>query len=88
MKQETGNWNPIVSFTSYSEIKETQAYRLKVVAQNSNFKLYVNDELVAERNDNSLQGGKVGIVIPIAAGEKVEFEIDSFRLSPIQSNSE
>lgn len=84
--QETQEWKQIIDWDSYPEVEDTVPSRLRVIAEGSNYKLYINDDLVAESNDATLLGGDIGIGISVAAGENAAIEVDSFRLSPIKTD--
>ena len=55
--------------------------RLAVVAEGAHFVLFVNDQYVAEVDDDRLSSGMVGVAVDLFdPGDEAVFEFDNFEL--------
>ena len=72
----------LIGWGSSPVIKHTaQPVELRVVAQGSRFKFYVNDELVASHSNSSLPSGRVGIVaLNVVDRDGAEMIFDNLRV--------
>ena len=78
------DWKPIIRFESHSAVNIGGANTLKVVAQDNLFSLYINDQLVTERKDDTFAGGTVGIVFAMKANQNVHAEIEHFYFATLK----
>ncbi len=73
--------NILIKPTETSAVQSGEANRLSVVAIGSHLMFYINDQLVAELDDDTLQRGFVGVYINLEGGNALaEVEFDNFEL--------
>lgn len=76
-----GQWTRLVDLTPTSAIRAGEANRITVVAQGTHFAFFINDQFVAEADDDRLDSGTVGLAIELSkAGDEAVFEFDNFEL--------
>ena len=70
-KRQNGSWSDIVPLTSSGAINQgTDCNQITVIADGPNFEFYVNEVLVLESSDASLQGGGIGVIAANPAGNE------------------
>jgi len=73
--------NILIKPTETSAVQSGEANRLSVVAIGSHLMFYINDQLVAELDDDTLQRGFVGVYINLEGGNALaDVEFDNFEL--------
>ena len=76
-----GQWVTLIGLTPTSAIRAGEANRITVIAEDSYFVFLINDQFVAEAEDERLASGTVGLAIELNnAGDKAVFEFDNFEL--------
>jgi hypothetical protein len=74
-------WTTLVSPTPSDAIASGSVNRLAVVAQGSQFNLFINDQQVAETSDDHLAQGQTGFAINLTDQmDEASFEFDDFEL--------
>jgi len=76
-------WKTLQKWTASSAIRTGtgQPNRLAVLVEGSHFSLFINDTLVGEVTDDTLQGGSAGLAVELEKqGDKARFEFDNFEL--------
>ncbi len=74
-------WQPIVDWTQTESIRSGEVNRLSVSVVGSRFSLYLNDDLMAEADNDQLPRGEAGLAISTAATEGTAvFVFDDFAL--------
>ncbi len=73
-------WVPIVDWTQTLVIRPGEVNRLSVLAQGSRFVLSINDQVVAEAEDEQLEQGEVGLSVLITTPGDALFEFDNFEV--------
>jgi hypothetical protein len=83
-QQLKGQWNTIKAWTTHTAVKKGDATNhLKVIAQGSTIKLYVNDELVDTITDDSIpQAGQVAVNGGSYDEADVHVAFDNVRVTP------
>ncbi len=81
IRYDKGKEQQLILPTYSPAIKPGQLNRLRVVAVGSHFSLFVNDQLVAQANDNEIPQGNIGILV-YAANEppQTTFEFSNLEL--------
>ncbi len=74
------SWTTIASWTKTQAIRPGGSNRLTVVAKGAHFVFFINDQSVAEVNDNRLASGRVGVAFSSDAGESGVFEFDNLEV--------
>lgn len=81
-RSDPDGWSELFAWTASSAIKSTGKNKLGVLAQDDRFYLFINDQLVAEVEDNQLAAGVVGVAIGLdEADTEGFFEFDNLILS-------
>lgn len=75
----------LVSETLVPGIKPGAVNKLGVLARGSRFDLFINDEWVAQVQDDALQGGQIGVAFGIQGLEPAIFEFDNFEIRAPQA---
>jgi hypothetical protein len=76
-----GVWTPLIDWTTTSTIRPGDVNRLAVVAEGAHFVFFVNDQYVAEVDDDRLSSGMVGVAVDLFdPGDEAVFEFDNFEL--------
>lgn len=55
-----------------------ESNRLTVLAERTHYSFFINGVLAYELDDDSLRGGKIGLVVDVWGENKAEFEFDNF----------
>jgi eukaryotic-like serine/threonine-protein kinase len=74
-------WRPIIDWTETTAVRSGEVNRLTVRAEGSRFALFINDQRVAQVENDEIKAGKIGLSISTAAtqGDAV-FTFDNFTL--------
>jgi hypothetical protein len=74
-------WRPIIDWTETTAVRSGEVNRLTVRAEGSRFALFINDQRVAQVENDEIKAGKIGLSISTAAtqGDAV-FVFDNFTL--------
>ncbi len=76
-----GEWNTIIDWTETSTVRPGETNRITIIALGPHYTFYVNDQYVAEIEDDRLGEGAGGMMIElIAEGDTAVFEFDNFEL--------
>ncbi len=76
-----GVWTPLIDWTTTSTIRPGDVNRLAVVAEGAHLVFFVNDQYVAEVDDDHLSSGMVGVAVDLFdPGDEAVFEFDNFEL--------
>lgn len=74
-------WRRLIDWTRSSAIQPWEVNKIAVVAEGSQFSFFINDEFVAEAEDDTLARGRAGVMIELFnAGDEAAFEFDNFEL--------
>jgi serine/threonine protein kinase len=70
-------WVILIPWTDSDAIKPGQINRLSVVGQGSDFRLFINNELVSSFNDDTLKSGYIGLAIQLNEADSAVFDFDN-----------
>ena len=74
-------WLPIIDWTQTTSVRSGQVNRLTVQAEGGRFELFINDDRVAEAENDQIELGEIGLSISTAATEgEAVFVFDNFTL--------
>lgn len=72
-------WTQLIEWTAAAAIRPGEANRLAVAAEGNRFRYFINDDLVAEVEDDTLPSGSAGVAVQVYNdGESAVFEFDNF----------
>lgn len=70
-----GHWQPLVNWTRSNAIKPNRINQLQVMADDSRFSFFINEQVVSKIEDNLFPKGLVGLAIEgYTAGEETVFD--------------
>lgn len=76
-----GQWTVLIGLTPTTALRTGEVNRIAVIAEGSHFGFFINDQFVAEVDNDQLDSGSVGLAIELSqAGAKAVFEFDNFEL--------
>ncbi|MBC8496449.1 MAG: protein kinase, partial [Chloroflexi bacterium] len=76
-----GEWEILIDWTENTNIRPGKANQITIVAMGSHFTFLINDQLVAEADDDVMFFGKAGLSIELyGEGDAAVFEFDNFEL--------
>jgi hypothetical protein len=74
-------WQPIIDWTETTAVRSGEINRLTVRAEGNRFALFINDQRVAETENDQIPRGKIGLSISTAATQgNAVFVFDNFTL--------
>jgi hypothetical protein len=74
-------WSDMIGYTKSSAILPDAANRLTVIAEDSHFIFFINDQFVGEMTDNHIKNGTTAIAVEIYDADlEATFEFDNFEL--------
>lgn len=77
----SGTWRPVKDWTASTAIRSKGFNRLSVIAQGDTFRLFINDQYLAEVRDSTLGSGEVGLAVGFSdAGQSAVVDFDNFEL--------
>lgn len=80
-KFQAGEWSTLIDPTLTSILKKDGMNRLTVIAQGDHFLLFINDQFVADKHDDSIKKGTTAIAIEVfQPDETATFDFDNFVL--------
>lgn len=80
-KYKDGEWSNLIDATETSLIKTGEPNRLTVMAQGNHFILFINDQFVADKQDDSIKKGTTSLAIEIFQPDQTAtFEFDNIEL--------
>jgi hypothetical protein len=75
------NWESLLDWSDSTAIHTGETNRLAVLTQGSQFLFYINDQFVANLNDDRLSSGQTGLLIGLSnPQDKGLWEFDNFEL--------
>jgi hypothetical protein len=76
------NWITLSDWSKSNAIRPDEINNLKVIANNSQFFFFINNQYVGEINDNRLENGLAGLTMHLTAiSDTYLFEFDNFTIS-------
>ena len=76
-----GQWFTVLDWMESTAIRSGETNRLTVRAEGSHYTFYINDQYVAEADEDRLLSGDVGLAIEMPdAGDVCRFEFDNFEV--------
>lgn len=76
-----GKWFTVLDWAESTAIRPGETNRLTVRAEGSHYTFYINDQYVAEADEDRLLQGDVGLAIEMPdAGDECRFEFDNFEV--------
>ena len=76
-----GEWDTVIDWTESSTVRPGEFNRLTIVAVESHFTFYINDQYVGEADEARLNPGEAGVAIELLeAGDAAVFEFDDFEV--------
>lgn len=76
-----GEWKPLIDWEENPYVDMDGWNRMAVQATGSHFRLFFNDNLLAEVDDDSLSSGRSGLInMAFDAGEKFHIQFDDFEI--------
>jgi hypothetical protein len=81
-------WEKLIGWTRFQKIDPAGANQLAVLAQGSQFTLFINGEEVDTFEDDTLNRGEVGVYFGMGTpGDTIELEFDNFDVTAPKKNS-
>jgi hypothetical protein len=72
-------WTALIEWTAAEAIDPDGINRLAVAAEGARFRFFINDALVAEVEDDTIESGSAGVAVQVYnPGESAVFEFDNF----------
>jgi hypothetical protein len=76
-----GEWDTVIDWTESSAIRPGETNRLTVIAVDSHFTFYINDQYVGEADEDRLGEGEAGLAIELLdSDDAAVFEFDDFEV--------
>jgi serine/threonine-protein kinase len=76
-----GEWDTVIDWTETSAVRPGKTNRVTVIAQGSHYTFYINDQYVAEAEDDRLSQGKAGMAIELVnTDDTAVFEFDNLEI--------
>lgn len=78
---QNGEWEALIDWTETATIHPGEQNQMAITALQSHFYFYINDELVAELEDDRLSSGQVGLLIGLfEEGDEGEWLFNDFEV--------
>jgi hypothetical protein len=76
-----GQWKTLVPYANSPAIHPTGANRLAILAQGTHFVFFINDQYVAELNNNQIESGRIALAIELYnADDQRSYQFDNINL--------
>jgi hypothetical protein len=89
-KLADGEWNNLIEWTETdaADTGSRSTNRLMILAEGDQFAFFINDELVAELEDDSYSEGAIALVAGTLDDYEVDIAFDNFTLWPVEAGAD
>lgn len=78
---KNGSWQGMMLTARTDAIRPGEVNTIEIVAERNHFEFFINEQLVYEAEDNTLEKGGFGLSLEVFANHEAVFEFDNFTLS-------